>query len=104
MSTVGGPCRSSLPVESIKEAVNNTDTGIEAWVDWDGDPGSFLCDYIAMLGCRYRQAHSGEEDKNRCMATGFIHVAGDVEVGKARKAAEETLLVTVEYLESLRSR
>ena len=40
---------SSLPVEQIADAVNNQ-TNIHAWVDWDGDPGRFLCEYIAYLG------------------------------------------------------
>jgi pyrrolidone-carboxylate peptidase len=91
-------CRySTLPVEEIADAVN-TLTDIEAWVDWDGSPGAYLCGYIAYLGMWYQAIHNVTGDPYPCRAAGFIHVSPDLSVKDCMEATNITLLETIEHL------
>jgi pyrrolidone-carboxylate peptidase len=93
---------STLPVDDIASAVNAAglagigSTG--AWVDYSGNPGAFLCEYMAYLGMWYQDMHSSKTDPFRCYAAGFIHVGSGVSVNAARMASEITLLETIGYL------
>ncbi len=88
----GDVLASTLPVEKIEENVSNNVPGMRAWVDWEGDPGDFLCGYLAFLAADYQQTHEN------CKAAGFIHVGGDVDVLTARKANEVTLKTVIENI------
>lgn len=98
----GGVRLSTLPVDAIADAVNDADPGIRAWVDYKGDPGTFLCNYLAYYVCRY-QAEQTEGD-DRCVAAGFIHVGKDVPTDKAKAAMEMTLRETIEFVRSEKKR
>jgi len=91
---------STLPAQVIQDEINN-ETDIEAWVDWDSDPGRYLCEYIAYLGMWYQNIHSLESDPNPCKSAGFIHVNAEVPVDKAMIAANITIRETIEFLDSL---
>jgi hypothetical protein len=52
---------STLPVQAIENAVNNQ-TSVFAWVDWDGNPGKYLCEYMAYLGMLYQSLHNNTDD------------------------------------------
>ena len=91
---VGSIIHSTLPVEQIASAVNNADLGIRAWVDRDGDPGKFLCNYIAYYVCKY------QSETENCKAAGFIHVGKNVSTEKAAAATEITLQKTIESIQS----
>ena len=56
---------STLPLQEIADAVNSQ-TDIEAWVDWDGFAGMYLCEYIGYLGMWYQSLHSGQGDLYPC--------------------------------------
>lgn len=88
---------STLPVNEIADAVN-AETDILAWVDWNGNPGGFLCEYIAYLGMWYKDTHSNPLDENQCLSAGFIHVNNTVSLSTATLATELTLTETLEYL------
>ncbi|MCF7920961.1 MAG: T9SS type A sorting domain-containing protein [Candidatus Cloacimonetes bacterium] len=87
----------TLPVSEIELAVDEQ-TPLNAWVDWNGNPGGFLCEYMAYLGMWYQGIHSSFEDEYPCLAAGFIHVNAGVNLGYATTAAEVTLRTTIEYL------
>jgi hypothetical protein len=87
---VGYVRHSTLPVQEIADAVNDQ-TDIYAWVDWNGDPGAFLCEYMAYLGMWYQDIHNDSEDPFRCWEAGFIHVRSNIAVPDAEEAAEITL-------------
>ncbi len=91
---------STLPVQVIEDEVNEN-TNIEAWVDWEGDPGRYLCEYIAYLGMWYQDIHSSKTDPNQCIVAGFIHVNSEVYVEDAMIATNITIRKTIEYLDSL---
>lgn len=90
----------TLPLYNIRNAVNaQTDT--YAWIDSYGDPGDFLCNYIAYLGMWYQAIHAAEDDEYYCKGAGFIHVNGAVPVLEAAEAAEITLRATLEYYDNI---
>jgi pyrrolidone-carboxylate peptidase len=94
---VGFIRHSSLPVQQIADAVNNQTT-IDAWVDWYGNPGAYLCEYIAYLGMWYQNTHNTTDNPNPCRVAGFIHVNAEVDVNEAMKATKITLRETIKYL------
>ena len=91
---------SSLPVQRIEDAVDNQ-TVIDAWVDWDGNPGMYLCEYVAYLGMWYQNMHNTTDDPYPCRAAGFIHVNSGVAVEEAMKATKITIRETITYLSSI---
>ena len=77
--------RTTLPVERIQKAVQAAVLDLKVWVDDKGDPGTFLCNYLAFLGMQYQTEH------DHCKAAGFIHVGPKVDLQTATKANEATL-------------
>jgi pyrrolidone-carboxylate peptidase len=97
-STLGAnqPRYSTLPMVEIRDAVN-AETDVHAWIDYSGNPGNFLCNYIAYLGMWYQNMHDDVFDEHYCKAAGFIHVDGYLSVARATAAAEVTLRSTLQY-------
>ena len=91
---------STLPVQQIADAINEENL-IDAWVDRDGTPGGYLCEYIAYLVMWYQSIHNQSLDPDPCKVAGFIHVNSDVSLDDATLAVEITILETIEYLYSL---
>ncbi len=87
---VGFVRHSTLPVQAIADAVNDQ-TSIYAWVDWNGNPGAYLCEYMAYLGMWYQDLHNTSDDPFRCWEAGFIHVKSDIAVTDAEEATEITI-------------
>jgi len=79
------PLKATLPVEKIREVVQAVAPDLKVWIDYDGDPGNFLCNYMAYLGMQYQAEH------DHCKAAGFIHVGTKVDLDTAIKASEATL-------------
>ena len=90
---------SSLPVQQIADAVNEQ-TSLDAWVDWEGNPGGYLCEYIAYLGMWYQSIHNTSSDPYPCKTAGFIHVNSGISVENAKMATEVTIRETIAYLSS----
>ncbi len=91
---------STLPVQAIADAINNAGIGVSAWVDWSGNPGAFLCEYMAYHDAWYQSLHSDASDSYRCLVAGFTHVASSVSVSNATAACEIALRQTIYYLDS----
>lgn len=83
---------STLPVQAIADAVKNQTPIKEAWIDWNGNPQRYLCEYIAYLGMWYQDQHSATNDPYHCQMAGFIHV-GDSIITYAE--AKEAALVSI---------
>jgi len=91
---------STLPVQAIADAINASGLGINAWVDWSGNPGAFLCEYMAYHDMWYQSLHSSPDDQYRCVAAGFTHVAAGLNVADLTTAVEIALRTTTDYLDS----
>ena len=100
---VGYKRRSTLPVQEIADAVNEAHIGVHAWVDWEGNPGTFLCNYIAYLVSWYQDFNSDRSEEERCLAAGFIHVSADLPLNEAVKSTEITLETTIKHIEVKRA-
>ena len=88
---------STLPVQAIENAVNNQ-TSVFAWVDWDGNPGKYLCEYMAYLGMWYQSLHNNTDDSYMCRAAGFIHVNSGIAIEDAMDATNITIREVIKYL------
>jgi pyrrolidone-carboxylate peptidase len=99
-ASVGFIRHSSLPVQQIEDAVNEQTT-LRAWVDWDGNPGAYLCEYVAYLGMWYQSIHNSTVDPYPCRVAGFTHVNSGVAVDEAMKATKITIRETIHYLSSI---
>jgi pyrrolidone-carboxylate peptidase len=91
---------STLPVQAIADAINASGLGINAWVDWSGNPGAFLCEYMAYHDMWYQSLHSSPDDQYQCIAAGFTHVAAGLNVANLTTAVEIALRTTTDYLDS----
>ena len=91
---------SSLPVEAIAESVNSSGLGLKAWIDWDGDPGAFLCEYMAYHDGWYQSLHSDPCDQYYCVAAGFTHLANGTSVSTATAGVEAALRALINQLDS----
>ena len=83
--------QSTCPVQDVEDAVNSQ-TSVNAYVDWNGNPESFLCEYIAYLGMWYKAQHDSVNDPYHCQMAGFIHV-GDSLITYAQ--AKEAAIVSI---------
>jgi len=91
---------STLPVQAIADAIDTSGAGVNAWVDWDGDAGAFLCEYMAYHDAWYQSQHSDPCDQYRCLAAGYTHVPGSLSVSTATTVCETALRTTINYLDS----
>lgn len=85
---------STLPMEAIRDAVTDATT-FRVSINEAGNPGFFLCNYIAYLGMWYQAIHSRPGDEFHCDAAGFVHVDAEVRLDQAVLAAEATLRTTL---------
>ncbi|HML73107.1 MAG TPA: hypothetical protein PKB02_01295 [Anaerohalosphaeraceae bacterium] len=91
MAVTGKTYSTTLPAEQIELAVNRAGLGVKAWIDEEGDPGDFLCNYIACLAMGYQKRYENRSKASYCISAGFIHVGPGVSLEQARKAQELTL-------------
>lgn len=94
---VGYIRHSTLPVQAIEDAVNEQ-TDVNAWVDWSGNPGAYLCEYIAYLGMWYQDIHNDTDDPYRCWEAGFIHVVSSLPLQDAKDATKVTIREVIKSL------
>lgn len=90
--------QATIPVQDVADAVND-ETDVYAYIDWNGNPQAFLCEYIAYLGMWYQAQHDSANDPYHCQMQGFIHV-GDSAISYAQ--AKEAAIVSIrEVIKSL---
>jgi pyrrolidone-carboxylate peptidase len=88
---------STLPVQAIADAVNEQ-TNVNAWIDWNGNPGAYLCEYIAYLGMWYQDIHNESSDPYRCWEAGFVHVKSSIDLEDTKEATKVTIREVIKSL------
>ena len=88
---------SNLPMNEIVNNINNLDIGLDSYIDIDGDPGSFVSEFMAYHGTWFRDLNLFSE--NNCIAAGHIHVGGYIPVETSIIAVEETVRTLIDYLD-----
>jgi len=89
---------SNLPMDEIVEAINNLNLGLTPYIDFNGDPGHYVSEFMAYHGTWYRDLNQFEDEG--CIAAGHIHVGGNIEWDTAKLATEESIRVLINYLDS----
>lgn len=85
---------STLPMEGIMNAVNNSNLGLDSYIDWDGDPGHFVSEFMGYHGVWYH-----DTNLESCITAGHIHVGGTIDWDTAKSAAEISIRETINYLD-----
>ena len=88
---------SNLPMENIVDAIDNLNLGLNPYIDINGDPGSYVSEFMAYHGTWYRDLNDFGE--NNCISAGHIHVGGNIDWDTARIATEETLRILINHLD-----
>ena len=87
---------SNLPMENIISAIDNLNLGLNPYIDANGDPGSYVSEFMAYHGTWYRDLNDYGE--NNCISAGHIHVGGNIDWDTAKIATEETLRTLINHL------
>ncbi len=85
---------STLPMENIMDAVNESDLGLDSYIDADGDPGRFVSEFMGYHGVWYHDINV-----ESCVVAGHIHVGGLIDWDTAKEATEISILKTIDYLD-----
>jgi len=88
---------SDLPLDSIVTAITAANLGLDSYVDWNGNAGMFLSEFMGYHGTWYRGEHPYGDFP--CLAAGHIHVGGQIDWDTARTAAEITIRQLTNYLD-----
>jgi hypothetical protein len=98
---------SSLPIQSVIDAVLAVEPGMEVFLDVNGFGGGFLSEFMAYHGVWSRGIHAYSDDVNQVLGAGHIHVgwdsgpSGDCEMDLVplRNALDSTLHAYIDYLD-----
>ena len=85
---------STLPIEGIMNAINNSNLELDAYIDWDGDPGHFVSEFMGYHGVWYH-----DTNLETCITAGHIHVGGTIDWDTAKSATEISIRETINYLD-----
>ena len=88
---------SSLPMEEIMDSINNANIGLDSYIDWNGDPGRFVSEFMGYHGVWYKDIN--QFGSNRCVTAGHVHVGGLIDVETAKLAAHSTIRTVIDYLD-----
>jgi pyrrolidone-carboxylate peptidase len=94
---------STLPLQSIASAINSAGIGpnFTATINSSGDPGYFLCNYLAYQDEWYQSRNGDPSASYQCLAAGFTHVADYVTLSQATAVSDIELRTTIAYLDTL---
>ena len=88
---------SSLPMQNIVDAINNSDLGLNSYIDLQGDPGHFVSEFMGYHGVWYHSIY--EFGDLPCYMAGHVHVGGLIDWDVATLATEETIRTVINYLD-----
>ncbi len=88
---------SSLPMVDIMNNINNDDIGLDSYIDWSGDPGHFVSEFMGYHGVWYHDINQSSED--RCITAGHVHVGGLIDIDTAKLATKSTIRTVIDYLD-----
>ena len=85
---------STLPMTNIMNSVNESNLGLDAYIDWAGNPGQFVSEFMGYHGVWYRDINL-----ESCITAGHIHVGGTIDWDTAKLATEISIRETINYLD-----
>jgi len=90
---------STLPVQEIVDDINDSNAGLNAFIDIAGNAGGFLSEFAAYHGVWYQAIHNNPMDPAWCVAGGHIHVGRNIPWSDARRAAEISLRTLIRHVD-----
>ncbi len=87
---------SSLPMEAIIEDVDVENIGLDPYIDWTGDPGRYVSEFMGYHGVWYHDINQSGDDK--CITAGHVHVGGLIDIETAKIATKITLRTVINHL------
>ena len=88
---------SSLPMENIIQDIDTENIGLDPYIDWDGDPGRYVSEFMGYHGVWYHGINQLGQDK--CITAGHVHVGGLIDIETAKIATEVTLRSVINLLD-----
>ena len=88
---------SNLPMNNIVDAVNQSNLGLNSYIDLNGDPGHFVSEFMGYHGVWYRDVNQFGD--YNCISAGHVHVGGYIETEIAKEATEITIRTLIDYLD-----
>ena len=85
-------------MEQIVNNISNLEIGLNPYIDFNGDPGRYVSEFMAYHGTWYRDLN--QFGNNNCISSGHIHVGGNINLNNAKIATEESLRVLIDYINS----
>lgn len=89
---------SSLPMDQIVDAVNAAVPSVNAFGDYQGDSGNFLCEFVGYHASWYHDQHCFPGNPNQNIGGGHIHVGGSISLPDCVAATEETIRALIDSL------
>ena len=86
-----------MPIDEIRDGINELNNGLNSYIDYDGDAGSFLSEYMGFHGIWYKDLNL-YNDNYPCLSAGHIHVGSQVPIETAIEGAEESIRILIDYL------
>ena len=90
---------STLPMQSIVDAVNSSNLELNSYIDINGDPGRFVSEFMGYHGVWYHDLYEFDSE-NHCFLSGHVHVGGLIDWDTARNAAEITIENVIQELDN----
>ena len=88
---------SSLPMENIIQDIDAENIGLDPYIDWNGDPGRYVSEFMGYHGVWYHGINQLGQDK--CVTAGHVHVGGLIDIETAKRATETTLRSVINLLD-----
>ncbi len=93
---------STLPLQKIVDAVNAaTLQNIDTVIDFAGNGGGYLSEFIAYQGVWYQAEHADPQDPAWCIAAGHVHVGSMISLNKDIRATHQTLRALIRYIDEV---
>tara|TARA_A100001011_G_C14294157_1_gene837612 strand:+ start:333 stop:1730 length:1398 start_codon:yes stop_codon:yes gene_type:complete len=89
--------QTTLPIDEIRDGINELNNGLNSYIDYDGDAGSFLSEYMGFHGIWYKDLNL-YNDNSPCLTAGHIHVGSQVPIETAIEGTEESIRILIDYL------
>src|SRR5688572_15992607 len=94
---------STLPVQEIVDAVDAAGLGLDPYINFSGNGGGFLSEYIAYHGVWAQDLFRSPADPDWCIAGGHVHVGGQISWATTHEAVKITLREVIAYVDSVRA-
>ena len=88
---------SSLPMEDIMDKIELENIGLDSYIDWQGNPGQYVSEFMGYHGVWYHDNNQLGADK--CITAGHVHVGGLIDIETAKRATEITLRSVIDLLD-----